>query len=109
MYKEYDPLEREINIKRTLLHGLLTLTTGRTKGELEEALLEKKRQKEEIIWKDLLEEVIRSEELHGTPNETLHFNGMNSDRTRTFLNFNVNTKLVDDTPGCISPLVNNSL
>jgi hypothetical protein len=61
MYKELDPLEREINIKRSLLQGLLTLTADRTKAELEEALLEKKRHKEKIVWKELLEGGIRSE------------------------------------------------
>jgi hypothetical protein len=60
MYKELDPLDRGINIERSLLQGLLTLTADKTKAELEEALLKKKRRKEIIVWKDLLEGVIRS-------------------------------------------------
>jgi CRISPR/Cas system-associated protein Cas10 (large subunit of type III CRISPR-Cas system) len=58
VYKEYDPIEREANIEQTFLQGLLTMTADRTKAELEQALMEKKRRKEKIVWKDLLEGVI---------------------------------------------------
>jgi hypothetical protein len=63
MYKEYDQIEREINVERTLLQGLLMMTSGKTRSELEAALIEKKRCKEKIIWKDLLEGVTRPEEI----------------------------------------------
>jgi hypothetical protein len=109
MYKEYDQLERDINVERTLLQGIITMTAGKTRLELEAALLEKKRRKEKINWSDLLDGVVRSEEIHGMPREPLFFSGVNADKPRSILNFNVNTKLVDDTVGCISPLVNTSL
>jgi hypothetical protein len=75
------------------------LTADRTKAELEEALLEKKRQKEKIVWKDLLEGILRSEEIHGMPKQVLYYSGNNTESTRTILNFNVNTNLEDKTQG----------
>jgi hypothetical protein len=76
---------------------------------LKAALLEKKIRKEKINWNDLLDGVVRSEEIHGMPREPLFFSGFHAEKPRSILNFNVNTKLVDDTVGCISPLVNTSL
>jgi predicted DNA-binding ArsR family transcriptional regulator len=69
MDKEYDQLEREINVERTLLQGVIMMTAGKTRSELEAALLEKKRSKEKINWNDLLDGVVRSEEIHGMPRE----------------------------------------
>jgi hypothetical protein len=75
------------------------LTADRTKAELEEALLEKKRRKEKIVWKDLLEGILRSEEIHGMPKQVLYYSGNNTESTRTIINFNVNTNLEDKTQG----------
>jgi hypothetical protein len=85
------------------------MTSGKTRSELEAALLEKKRRKEKISWNDLLDGVVRSEEIHGMPREPLFFSGVHAEKLRSILNFNVNTKLVDDTVGCISPIGKTSL
>jgi hypothetical protein len=58
LYSDYDPKEKEVNVERIKLHGLLCFTAGETRKQLEEALSTCKRNKEKPEWEELFEGVL---------------------------------------------------
>jgi hypothetical protein len=53
LYSDYDPKEKEVNVERIKMHGLLCFTAGETRKQLEEALSTSKRNKEKPEWEEL--------------------------------------------------------
>jgi hypothetical protein len=73
LYSDYDQKEKEVNVERIKMHGLLCFTAGETRKQLEEALGTCKRNKEKPEWDELFEGVLLSEERYGMPKTELKF------------------------------------
>jgi hypothetical protein len=52
-YSNYEATEKEVNVERIKMHGLLCFTAGETRKLLEEALAMCKRNKEKPDWEEL--------------------------------------------------------
>jgi hypothetical protein len=73
LYSDYDQKDKEVNIERIKMHGLLCFTAGETRKQLEEALGTCNRNKEKPEWDELFEGVLLSEERYGMPKTELKF------------------------------------
>jgi hypothetical protein len=102
LYSDYDPKEKEVNVERIKMHGLLCFTAGETRKQLEEALSTCKRNKEKPEWEELFEGVLLSEERYGMPKTELKFQNI---AENSVFCFNVDTR-IGYSP---EPLVNTGL
>jgi hypothetical protein len=90
LYSDYDQKEKEVNVERTKMHGLLCFTAGETRKQLEEALSTCKRNKEKPEWDELFEGVLLSEERYGMPKTELKFQNI---ADNSVFCFNVDTRI----------------
>jgi hypothetical protein len=90
LYSDYDPKEKEVNVERIKMHGLLCFTAGDTRKQLEEALSTCKRNKEKPEWEELFEGVLLSEERYGMPKTELKFQNI---AENSVFCFNVDTRI----------------
>jgi hypothetical protein len=91
MYRDLEGPEKVLHIERVLINGLLSLTMGETKRELERALILKKRRQEKVHWDRVYEAVLAAEEEYGPPTEVLYYR---TSSEQPILNFNVSHKVV---------------
>jgi hypothetical protein len=102
LYSDYDLKEKEVNVERIKMHGLLCFTSGETRKQLKEALSTCKRNKEKPEWEELFEGVLLTEERYGMPKTELKFQNI---AENSVFCFNVDTR-IGYSP---EPLVNTGL
>jgi hypothetical protein len=101
MYRDMDEPDKSLLIERVLMNGLISLTAGETKKELERALVLKKKRQEKVQWDKAYEAVLASEEEHGMPTEVLYYR---TSSELPILNFNVSHRIVT-APATFEPQV----
>ncbi len=69
-----DPREKADNITRLIVHGLTAFTQGKTQQDLLNTLKILKKKSSTVDWVALLDGIVESESIHGTPTVTLTYN-----------------------------------
>ncbi len=92
-YRESTELERETEIRKEMIRGLVKFTRGDLQIQIVQSIEYARRSKDKLDWKFILEKAIDSEMIQGTPEVDIKYQNHDANEAALQKFYNVSTEI----------------